>query len=151
METLKTRIRTNIIYGAIALCYLIGALVSTRIGALTFEKVQSKLGEMIPGYEIITNLLRGVARKEMSYPPALINLAAPGTAVLGFIMEDGGDPYLTVFVPSTPVLTMGFVHVVERSRVKLLERSSMEAANCIGQWGLGLKEFRGGVVPPSIS
>jgi uncharacterized membrane protein len=196
MEALKTRIRTNIIYGAIALlpiaifvyiavvlfgyvkkasdalapylatsflgtvviiiltiitllviCYLFGALVSTRIGALTFEKVHSKLGDMIPGYEIISNLLRSVGGKEMSYPPALITLSAPGTAVVGFVMEDGGDPYLTVFVPSSPVLTAGFVHVVERSRVTLLERSSMEAANCIGQWGLGLKELRGVIVP----
>jgi len=197
METLKTRIRTNIIYGAIALlpvavfayvavllfgyvkeatealapylssnpyfgtgfilvltivallliCYLFGALVSTQIGALTFDKVQSKLGDIIPGYEIIANLLRGFTGNKMSYRPALITLSAPGTAVLGFVMEDEGDPYLTVFVPSTPVLTAGFVHVVERSRVQLIEGSSMEAANCIGQWGLGLKEFRGAIAP----
>jgi uncharacterized membrane protein len=201
METLKTRIRNKIIYGAIALlpvafflyvaaqlfgyvkkasealapylstnayfgtgvvlfltiimllviCYLFGALVSTQIGALSFDKVQSKLGDIIPGYEIITNLLRGVAGNKMSYPPALISLSAPGTAVLGFVMEDEGDPYLTVFVPSAPVLTAGFVHIVERSRVQLIEGSSMEAANCMGQWGLGLRELRGARVPPLTS
>ncbi len=201
METLKTRIRTNIVYGAIALlpvavftyiavqlfgyikettkalapylgsspyfgtgfilaltiaallliCYLFGALVRTQIGALTFDKVNSKLSDLIPGYEIITNLLRGIAGNKMLYPPALITLSAPGTAVLGFVMEDEGDPYVTVFVPSTPVLTAGLVHVVERSRVQLIEGSSMEAANCIGQWGLGLKEFRGAITPALAS
>ena len=200
METLKTRIRTNIIYGAIALlpvavfayiafelfgyvkkgvealnpylgsssyfgtggifiltiiallgtCYLAGALVSTQIGALTFDKVQRKLGDVIPGYEIVTNLLRGLASKEMSYPPALITLVAPGTAVLGFVMEDEVDDYLTVFVPSAPLLTAGGVYIVDRSRVQLIKGSSMDAANCVGQWGLGLKKFRGTTVPPLI-
>ena len=201
METLKTRIRTNIIYGAIALlplaifvyiavqlfgylkkgfesldpylgsspylgtavililtiitllgiCYLFGAFVSTQVGALTLDKVHSKLGDNIPGYEIVMNLLRGIAGKKMSYPPALITLLAPGTAVLGFVMEDEGDAFLTVFVPSAPVLTAGAVHVVERSRVQLIEGSSMGAANCIAQWGLGLKKFRGATVPPLMS
>ena len=61
----------------LGICYLVGALVSTQIGALTFDNFQRKLGDIIPGYEIATNLLRGIARKEMSYPPALVTLAAP--------------------------------------------------------------------------
>ncbi len=198
METLRGRIQTNIIYGAIALlpfailayiavqlseyvskgidalnpyigsnpyfgtgaivivtiitllgiCYLFGELVSTQIGSLTFDKIHSKLGDIIPGYEIVTNLMRGLAKKDMSYPPALITLMAPGTAVLGFVMEDEGDAFVTVFIPSAPVLTAGAVHVVERSRVQFIEGTSMGAANCIAQWGLGLKEFRGATVPP---
>ena len=87
----------------------------------------------------------------MSFPPALITLLAPGTAVLGFVMEDEGDPYLTVYVPSAPVMTVGAIHVVERSRVKLIEGSSMDAANCVTQWGLGLKDFRGVIAPPNLS
>ena len=74
-----------------------------------------------------------------------------GTAVLGFVMEDEGDPFLTVYVPSAPIMTAGAIHVVERSRVQLIKGSSMDAANCIGQWGLGLKKFRGLVVPPILS
>jgi hypothetical protein len=48
-------------------------------------------------------------------------------------------------------MTAGAIHVVERSRVKLIEGSSKDAANCVTQWGLGLKKFRGLVVPPGIS
>ncbi len=201
MEELQSRIRTNIIYGAIALlpvaalvyiliklfgfletlaeplspylgtypllktvlllgltlftllalCYLFGALINTQLGALSFEKLETRLRDNIPGYQIVANLLRGIAGKEMSYPPALITLSAPGTAVLGFIVEDEGDPYLTVYVPSAPVLTAGAIHVVERSRVQMIEGSSPEAANCVTQWGLGLKKFRGSVAPPKIS
>jgi uncharacterized membrane protein len=65
-------------------------------------------------------------------------------------MEDEGDDYLTVFVPSAPVQTAGAVHLVERSRVQLIKGSSMDAANCVVQWGLGLKKFRGAAVPTLI-
>jgi uncharacterized membrane protein len=134
----------------LGICYLFGALIRTQIGALTFDKIHKKLIEFIPGYEIITNLLRGIATKEMSYPPALITLFAPGTAVLGFVMEDEGDDYLTVFVPSAPVLTAGAIHVVERSRVQTIDGSSMKAAECISKWGRGLKRLRGAKVPPHL-
>ena len=87
----------------------------------------------------------------MSYPPALVTLFAPGTAVLGFVMEDEGDPYLTVFVPTAPVMTAGAIYVVERSRVQLIEGSRVDAAKCVTQWGMGLKTFRGATTPPMIS
>lgn len=135
----------------VALCYAIGSLISTKIGALSYEKVESRVRSIIPGYEIIAGLLRGIAGNKMSYPPALVTLTAPGTAVLGFVMEDDNDPYLTVFVPTAPIMTAGAIHVVERSRVRLLEGTSMDAANCITQWGLGLAQFRGSAAPPKLS
>ncbi len=201
MNALASRIRTNIIYGAIALlpvagliyilfklfgflkklseplapylssnsylatvllialnlvillaaCYLFGALINTQLGALSFERIDKRAREFIPGYEIIAGLLRGIASHKKSYPPALVTLSGPGTAVLGFVMEDEGDEYLTIFVPSAPVITAGAIHIVERSRVQLIDGSSIEAANCVTQWGLGLKKFRGGFVPQATS
>jgi len=134
----------------LAICYLVGALINTQIGALSFERLESLMREHVPGYQIIVGLLRGIAGEELSYQPALITLSAPGTAMLGFVVEDEGDSYLTVFVPSAPVLTAGAIYVVERSRVQLIDGSHVEAANCVTQWGLGLKKFRGSVAPPII-
>jgi uncharacterized membrane protein len=139
------------IFTLLALCYFFGALVNTQIGALTFDKVEKRAHDIIPGYKIIASLLRGIAGNEMSYPPALVTLFAPGTAVLGFVMEDEGDPYLTVFVPTAPLMTAGAIHVVERSRVQLIEGSRMDAAKCVTQWGMGMKTFRGATTPPKVS
>jgi uncharacterized membrane protein len=132
-------------------CYAVGVLVSTQLGKLTVGRVEAKLRAVIPGYEIAANLLRGIAGSDMSYPPALVTLLAPGTAVLAFVMEDDGDTYLTIYVPSSPLLTAGTIHVVDRARVRLIEGSSMGAAQCITQWGLGLRVFRGPVTPPVVS
>jgi uncharacterized membrane protein len=136
------------VMGLLAVCYMIGSVVNTQVGALTYEKIENRLREFIPGYQIIANLLRGIAGKKMSYPAALITLSAPGTAVLGFIMEDDGDRYMTIFVPTAPVMTAGAIHLVERTRVKRIEGSNIQAANCVTQWGLGLKKLRGETIPP---
>ncbi|MDJ0513989.1 MAG: DUF502 domain-containing protein [Methyloceanibacter sp.] len=126
------------VLGLMLLCFLIGALVTSRAGARAFNRVQSTFGDIVPGYKIVTNLMRGVAGNEKAYPPALVSLFAPGTSVLGFVMEDTGGPYLTVFVPSTPIITVGGVHIVERDKVQVMDASSREAAESIGQWGLGM-------------
>lgn len=135
--------------GLVLLCFIMGALVNSQLGAKTFEKVQSKFGDIVPGYEIVTNLMRSVAENDNAYPPALITLFAPGTSVLGFVMEDSGDSHVVVFVPSTPVVTVGAVHVVERSRVRMIDAKSRDAAECIGQWGLGVRELLQGAEPAS--
>jgi uncharacterized membrane protein len=120
------------------LCFVLGALVTSRFGASVFNKVQSAFGHVIPGYDVVTNLMRGVAGGKNAYPPALVLLFAPGSSVLGFVMEDNGGPCLTVFVPSTPVATVGTLHIVERDRVQMLNVSSKDAAECVTQWGIGM-------------
>ena len=45
----------------LALCYLVGALVNTQIGALSFERLESLMRDNLPGYQIIVSLLRGIA------------------------------------------------------------------------------------------
>ncbi len=36
----------------LALCYLFGALVNTQLGAMSFERIEKRLRDVIPGYEI---------------------------------------------------------------------------------------------------
>ncbi len=134
----------------LVLCFVVGTAVRTRLGALSFEKLEARVLKQIPGYEIVANVLRGFAEDKASYRPALVTLYAPGTAVLGFVMEGENEPFLTVFVPTAPTMAVGNVHVVERARVRMLDGSTMDAANCIGQWGIGLGEFRRNVAPPDV-
>ena len=70
LDTLLLVLLTVLI--VLALCYIFGALVNTQIGALSFERIEKKARDIIPGYEIIENLLRGIAGNKMSYSPALI-------------------------------------------------------------------------------
>ena len=88
-------------------------------------------------------MLKGFAEKRTAYPAAIVRLYGPGTAVLGFIMEENENGSLTVFVPSAPALTVGSLHVVDRERVTILEAGGMDITNCISQWGIGLQNILG--------
>jgi uncharacterized membrane protein len=122
----------------LALCFVFGLLVRTQLGSLSYGAIDKRLRAGVPGYEIVVNLLRGLTGNNLPYPPALITLDTPGAAAIGFVMEDGGGERVTVFIPTAPVVTAGRVYVVERNRVQLLDASSIEAANCIAKWGIGV-------------
>ena len=121
----------------ILLCLGAGVTVRTRLGTLSFRKAEELILQRIPGYQLIGNVLKGFATDTDAYRPVLLHLHGPGSAVLGFVMEKHESGVLTVFVPSTPALTVGSVHLVEPGRITYLDTSTMELANCLSQWGIG--------------
>lgn len=125
------------------LCFVVGSFVRTRIGSWSLERLERKVLNQIPGYEIISNVLKGFAEKRTVYPAAMVQLYGPGTAVLGFMMEENENGSLTIFVPSAPTLTVGSLHVVDRERVTILEADNMDVTNCISQWGIGSQKIIG--------
>ena len=118
-------------------CYLVGSFVRTQIGSWSFERLENTVLTRLPGYQIIGNVLKGFAESRTAYPAAMVRLAEPGTAVFGFVMEENENGHLTVFVPSSPTLTVGTVHFVSRERVSILDASAMDVTNCLSQWGIG--------------
>ena len=121
----------------IAICYAIGALVRTRIGSLSFERIERKLLQHVPFYKIISNILKGFAEADMAYPPVLAQLSAPGAAVLGVVVEENANNTLTVFVPTSPAMTIGNLHILSRDRVTYLDASTLDLVNCVTEWGIG--------------
>jgi uncharacterized membrane protein len=47
---------------------------------------------------------------------------------------------LTIFVPASPALTVGVVHVVDASVVTRLEASVADVTGCVSQWGIGSRK-----------
>lgn len=131
--------------GFVVICFLLGSLIRTRLGATTFETVERKVLNRLPIYEPLANLLRGFARKSEGYQPALVALFGPGTAVFCVVMEDNGDGTVTVFVPSAPTMAVGMVHVVAKDRVTALKASFSDVSTCISQWGVGSRKL---LAPP---
>jgi uncharacterized membrane protein len=128
-------------------CVGLGAIVRTRLGTLSFQKVEQLLLKHIPGYELLGSILKGFAKDQSAYPPVMLQLHGPGTAVFGLVMEEQENGVLVVFVPSAPALTVGSLHVVERDRVTFLETSPIELVNCVSQWGVGADKALGGARP----
>ncbi|MCB1502558.1 MAG: DUF502 domain-containing protein [Bauldia sp.] len=127
--------------GLLALCFAVGSAVRTRLGANTFNAIETRYLKRLPGYEPVANILRGFATKTDGYRPAIVSLFGPGTAVFGLVMEENADETLTVFVPSAPTLAVGTVHVVARDRVRLLEGTFGDFSGCVSQWGAGSRKL----------
>ncbi|MGI9408244.1 MAG: DUF502 domain-containing protein [Hyphomicrobiaceae bacterium] len=125
--------------GLLAICFILGLLIRTQFGTWTFEKVENRILSNIPGYGILSTLLRGFADDRHAYPAAMVTLTPGGAGTLAFIMEDNGQSHLTVFVPSAPMMTVGQIYAVPRSDVEILPGVSIEAANAVSQWGVGLQ------------
>ena len=125
----------------IVIIYILGAIIRTRVGAWSFAKFEQKLLRMIPGYRIISGVLKGFVETDKSYQPAMINLFNQDVAVLGFVMEKNDNGSLTVFVPSSPIITMGNVYIVTADRVTLLDTNHIDAVTCITDWGVGTNKI----------
>jgi uncharacterized membrane protein len=124
----------------LALCYVVGALVRSRRTALSFERIEAVLLSKVPGYEVLGNVLKGFADDQSSFPPALVNLYGPSAAVFALIMDENEDGTLTIFVPASPALTVGVVHVVDPNLVTRLEASVADVTGCVSQWGIGSRK-----------
>jgi len=133
------------------ICFIVGAIVRTRLGSWSLERFERTILFQIPGFQIISNALKGFAEKKTAYRAALVQLYGPGTGVLGFVMEENENGSVTVFLPSVPTLTVGSLHVVDRERVTMLEASSIDVTNCISQWGIGSQKILGSVKLPDAS
>ncbi|MGV6826729.1 MAG: DUF502 domain-containing protein [bacterium] len=134
--------------GALLAILALGSVVRTRLGTVTFEVLEKKLLTQIPGYRIISGVLKGFVENRSDYKPVLVSLYQPGTAVLGFLMEENDNGTLTVFVPATPAVTVGSLHVVDRTLVKLLDASQVDTLNCFADWGMGSSKVIGDSVLP---
>ncbi len=78
------------VFGLLLVCFVLGAIIRTRFGSWTFEKIEDRILSNIPGYGILSTLLRGFADDRHAYPAAMVTLQPGGAATLAFVMEDGG-------------------------------------------------------------
>jgi uncharacterized membrane protein len=125
----------------LALCFVVGAVIRSRHVGLSFEQIEESFLSKVPGYDVFGNVLKGFAAEEMSFPPALVNLHRPDSAVFALIMDENADGTLTIFVPVAPALTVGTVHVVNPSLVTRLEQSLSDVTGCVSQWGIGTSKL----------
>lgn len=120
--------------------FLIGLLVQK---ALSFNTFEEKVLNKIPGYEIIATIAKGFSNSSntKSFPSVTVDLYGSGAVVLGFIMEEHDDGLVTVFVPSSPVLTIGNVYIVKAEQMSLINAKSQDVADCLSKWGMGSKKL----------
>lgn len=119
----------------LAACFGIGLVVRTRIGRWLHEVLENGLARVVPGYRITRDLVKELlggheGARLLGGEPALARihgLESPVkvTAIVTSRHADGG---YTVYVPTAPFPTSGFVYHLPADCVELLPGVSVEAA-----------------------
>lgn len=122
----------------IGLCFLAGLMLRSERGTALTQWIEKKVLSIVPGYNMFRNIVRRVANIQdtADLMPAVVD-TMPGTRVLAFIIEEHEDGDCTVFVPSSPALTIGTVQYVAKEKIRKLDAPIQQVANCIMEWGAG--------------
>jgi uncharacterized membrane protein len=123
-------------------CFLAGLLIRTATGRVVGGIVERHVFEKFPGYTLIKALMgRSVGGTvDQTAIPALAEME--DGLVPALIVERHEDGYVTVFVPSPPVPTVGQAYVFAASKVHPVDVTLPKFVSCIAKWGVGSQELR---------
>jgi uncharacterized membrane protein len=101
-----------IVFGVIlAFCFGVGAAVKTKIGRYVQENLENHILKIAPGYPTIKSIVMQFIGKKKS-PFSSVALVRPfenDTLMTAFITDSHEDDRYTVFVPTGPNPTTGFI------------------------------------------
>lgn len=116
-------------------CFCIGLLVKTGIGRWLHRKVDGLLSRLAPGYstirEMVVQVMGGEGNASLlkgKVCRAYIMGASSPVCVTGIVTAEHDTGEFTVYVPTAPVPTSGFVYHLPADCVTLLPEVSVEAA-----------------------
>jgi uncharacterized membrane protein len=118
-----TRLSTIITYviavsAIVVIFFLIGLFIQTRFGNMVRNHLENIYLMKIPGYKTARDIVRQFMGNKNSFFSEVVLVDVYGTGVLltGFV-TDQSDNYVTVFVPTAPNPTSGFVFHIPRDKV----------------------------------
>lgn len=120
--------------------FFIGLVVQTRIGGRFFTRLEERWLMQLPFYSIIRETVRQFLGNERTPFSQVVLVDAFGSGVLmtGFVSDDThANGYVTVFVPTGPNPTNGFVLHAQRERLTFVDTKPEDAMRTIIGVGTG--------------
>ncbi|HMO38296.1 MAG TPA: DUF502 domain-containing protein [Saprospiraceae bacterium] len=125
----------------IVVFFLVGLFVRTNLGENFFKNLEERWLIQLPFYRVIRDTVRqlvGVEKMPFSQV-VLADVFANGIWMTGFVTDEHPNDYYTIFVPTSPNPTNGFVFHIHASKLKFLEAKSEDAMSAIIGLGIGSK------------
>lgn len=126
-----------VIAAIIAICFTAGFLLSTLWGRAIKAWLEKNLFERIPMYTTLRGLTQKFAGIEgADFPVIEADLYNSDNRVLGLLVDTLPDERHVVYVPSSPVVTVGQVYILPGARITKTDLSISETIGCLSQMGL---------------
>lgn len=126
------------------LCFLIGLSVRTQIGTALFGIVEENTIGRLPFYSVIKETVQQFIGKEKT-PFSRVVLVEPfakGAKMIGFVTDENEEEGMyTVFAPTAPNPTNGYVFILPKDQIEFLDVKSEQAMKSIVSLGAGTAEL----------
>lgn len=130
-------------------CFLVGLFVRTRLGQLIYSALENSVLNRAPGYRMIKETVNQfLGKKETPFSSvALVQIFENETKVTAFITDRHDDGTITVFVPTGPNPTSGFIYHLDSRYVHPVDVSVEEAMRSVISCGAGSDKLVKGLAP----
>ena len=120
-------------------CFLLGLFVRTRIGRWIYNAFEHSLLSKAPGYKMVKETVNQLLGKKASpfSSVALVRIFENDTKVTAFITDKHDDGTVTVFVPTGPNPTSGFIYHLDQQYVHPVNVSVEDAMRSVISCGAG--------------
>lgn len=124
-------------------CFLVGLFVRTRLGQIIYTGIESSVLSRAPGYKMIKETVNQFLGKNESpfSSVALVRIFENDTKVTAFITDRHDDGSITVFVPTGPNPTSGFIYHLASKYVHPVDVSVEDAMRSVISCGAGSEKL----------
>ena len=128
-------------------CFFVGLFVRTRIGQWVYTGLEGSLLSRAPGYKMVKETVNQfLGKKESPFSSvALVQIFENDTKVTAFITDRHDDGTITVFVPTGPNPTSGFIYHLNEKYVHPVEISVEDAMRSVISCGAGSEKLVSGL------
>jgi uncharacterized membrane protein len=134
---------TSAVVIILLLFFIVGLIVQTRLGKYLVHLLEERILKRIPLYSIIKETVIQLfgGEKMIFKSVALIKPFGNDTMITAFITDESENGYTTVFVPSAPAPTGGYIYHIKNEFVIKIDYPIEQAMKTILSLGSGSKEF----------
>lgn len=125
----------------IAFCFVVGLVVRTRSGNTIINYLNRKYLARLPFYTTIQETVKQLFGKKEDSFSRVVLVQVFGVLMTGFVTDDSKNGIYTVFVPTAPNPTNGFVFHVRKDQLTFLDTKPEDAMRTIIGVGTGSHVF----------
>lgn len=128
-----------VVFIILIICFFVGMLVKTKLGAWIYRNVENRLLKTFPGYSLIKETVAQLVGAKKS-PFSSVVIVKPfnnETLAIGFITATHPDGSYTIFLPTAPNPTSGYIIFLPKENVFQTDLSTEAAMKVIIACGVG--------------
>lgn len=128
-------------------CFFFGLFVRTKLGQMIYSAFENSFLSKAPGYKMIKETVNQLLGKKTSpfSSVALVNIYGNDTLMTAFITDRHDNGMITVFVPTGPNPTSGFIYHVKADYVHPVTVPVEDAMRSVISCGAGSDKLINGM------